>query len=297
MASANGLVALFEAMTRNLEQDRAHINSIDRGDGDTGDNMAANFRLITNSLQKQLGQGHETDIGKALNQAAKTLQHQGQGATAPIYAQGLVEAGNRLAGQTNFSLDDLVPLLEGLLTGANQASGNTQGAGSLIDVLLPGIMTYLQSKRAGQSDMEAILTALLNLRRGAFGTAQSPTGYGRSSGTDTTGQIDPGAAGAASLLEGLFGAILRQVLQGGGLGGLAGGLPQQQPAPHNLPSGRTSPQPAPQTIPSSGDNPFPLPNLPGGLGDLLGGLLGGGGQSAPDSSSSSGTDLSKHKYT
>ncbi len=295
MASANGLVALFEAMTRNLEQDRAHINSIDRSDGDTGDNMAENFRLITNSLQKQLGSGKEMDIGKALNQAAKTLQKQGHGATAPIYAQGLTEAGNRLAGQTAFSLDDLVPLLEGLLTGANKASGSSQGAGSLIDVLLPGIMTYLQSKRAGQSDMEAILTALLNLRRGAFGTAQSPVGYGRSSGTDTTGQIDPGAAGAASLLEGLFGAILRQVLQGGGLGSLGGGA--QQPAPQRAPSGRSSPQPAPQTIPSSSDSPFPLPNLPGGLGDLLGGLLGGAGQSAPDSSPSSGIDLSKHKYT
>ena len=284
MASANGLVALFEAMTRNLEHDRSHLNSIDRGDGDTGTNMAANFRLITDTLAQDLGPGGETDIGKALNQAARTLKKQGQGATASIYAQGLSEAGKRLAGQTSFTLDDLMPLLEGLLNGATKASGSSQGAGSLIDVLLPGIMAYLQSKRAGQSDMEAILTALLNLRRGAFGTAQSPAGYGRSSGTDTTGQVDPGAAGAASLLEGLFGAILRQVLQGGGgLGGPGGGAPQRQPAPRD-----TSPADAPS---------FPLPGLPGGLGDLIGGILGGASPAAPADPAPAGGDLSKHKYT
>ncbi|MBK9941141.1 MAG: DAK2 domain-containing protein [Kouleothrix sp.] len=269
MTSANSLVALFEAMTQNIEYDRTQINSIDRSDGDAGDNLAGNFRLITDTLAAALGQaGADADIGQALGQAAQVLQQNGQGASAPIYAQGLADAAQRLAGKTNFTLDDLMPLLEGLLSGSRKASGMQQGDGSLLDVLLPGIMAYLQAKRSGQSDIQSILTALLNLRRGSFGTAQSPRGYGSASGSDTSGQIDPGAAGAASLLEGLFGALLRQALsQGGGSGGL-GGLAQQQPAP------------APEPLPTDG-TPLPLPGIPSGIGDLLGTLFGGAGQAAP----------------
>lgn len=267
MASTDGLVGLFEAMTQNIEQDRAQLNSIDRGDGDTGDNMAANFRLITDTLAQSLGpSGSTTDIGEALALAAQQLNQNGQGATAPIYAQGLREAGKRLAGQTSFALDDLLPLLEGLLTGSRQASGASQGQGSLLDVLLPGILAYVQAKRGGQSDMDAILTALLNLRRGSFGTAQSPVGYGRSGGANTTGQIDPGAAGAASLLEGLFGALLRGALsKGGGAGGIGSVLSQPQ---------AQSPATQPQADPAAGAS-LPLPGIPSGIGDLIGQLLGG----------------------
>lgn len=283
MAPADGLIGLFEAMTRNIEQDRAQINSIDHGDNDTGDNMAANFRLITNTLSHTLGPaGNTDDIGAALGHAAQVLKKRGQGATAPIYAQGLREAGKRLAGQTSFSLDDLLPLLEGLLAGARQASGTKQGDGSLLDVLLPGILAYVQAKRGGQSDVDAILTALLNLRRGSFGTAQSPVGYGRSGGTDTSGKIDPGAAGAASLLEGLFGALLRGVLS------QAGGAASQPPA--------QAPDPQPNNQPGDG-TPLPLPGLPSGLGDLLGQLLGGAAGQAAPSAPAPGQGSSHRKYT
>lgn len=276
MAQADSLVALFEAMTQNLEQDRGQLNSLDRGDGDAGDNMAANFRLITDTLAQTLARsGENADVGDALAVASRTLRKNGQGATAPIYAQGLSEASKRLAGQTSFSLEDLLPLLEGLLSGSRKASGRKQGEGSLLDVLLPGIMAYVMAKRGGQTDLDAILTALLNLRRGANSTAESPTGYGSSSGKDTTGQVDPGAAGAASLLEGLFGAILRQAMQqgGGGLPGM-GGASQPSAGQAKFP-GRKAPDVQLGDDEQDQAAPLPLPSLPGGLGDLLGSLFGG----------------------
>jgi phosphoenolpyruvate---glycerone phosphotransferase subunit DhaL len=242
MASADSLVALFDAMTQNIQQDREHLNKLDRSDGDAGDNMAANFQLVTDTLAQTIQQaGPNADVGIALRQASQALQQQGKGATAPIYAQGLADAAQRLQGKTGFTIDDLLPLLQGLLTGTQQASGAPQGQGSLLDTLLPGIMAYMQAKQAGDSDTQALLKALLSLRRGANSTATSPTGWGSDSGRDTTGQIDPGAAGAASLLEGLFGALLKSAL----------GRGQSQPQ-----------TPAPQS--SSGGN----------IGDILGQLFG-----------------------
>ncbi len=251
MASADSLVALFDAATQNLQQDRDHLNSLDTADGDVGDNMVANFQLVTNALAQTVQQGGpQADVGVALRQAAEALNRQGQGATAPIYAQGLQDAAQRLQGKSGFSLEDLLPLLEGLMSGTQQASGAQPGEGSMLDTLLPGIMAYMQAKQAGQSDTQALLQALLSLRRGANATALSPKGYGSGGGSDQTGRIDPGAAGAASFLEGLFGALLNGALQQG--------QPQQRTVP---------PQSQPQA-PTA-------PQIPGGsIGDLLGQLFG-----------------------
>jgi dihydroxyacetone kinase-like protein len=251
MASADSLVALFDAATRNVQQDRDHLNSLDTADGDVGDNMAANFQLVTETLAQAVRQaGPQADAGLALRQAAEALNRRGRGATAPIYAQGLQDAAQRLQGKSGFSIEDLMPLLEGLLSGTQQASGAQPGEGSMLDTLLPGIMAYMQAKQAGDSDTQALLKALLSLRRGANSTTLSPKGYGSGGGTDTTGRVDPGAAGAASFLEGLFGALLNSALQQG--------QPQQRTVP---------PQSQPQQ-PSQ-------PQFPGGdLSDLLGQLFG-----------------------
>jgi hypothetical protein len=271
MADARSLVAIFEAITQNLEQDRDDINQLDRDDNDTGDNMVGNFRLVTETLQKQIGGSASPDVGAALSQAAQVLREGGRGATAPIYAQGLDEAATRLKGQSSFSLEDLLPLLEGLLGGAQQA-GAQQGQGGLLDVLLPAVLGYAQAKRNGQSEMEAILGALLETRRGANSTSRSSTGHGRARGRNTQGEIDPGAAAAASLLEGLFGALLKGGLQssardalggsgeapmrtGGSAGGKYGG-PSTLPAESEVPARQT---------PQSTGNP---------ILDILGGLFG-----------------------
>jgi dihydroxyacetone kinase-like protein len=278
MADARSLVAVFEAITSNLEQDRDDINQLDRDDHDTGDNMVANFRLVTETLQKQIGQSETADVGVALGQAAQVLRDNGRGATASIYASGLNEAAQKLSGQSSFSMSDLLPLLEGLLGGAQQAGagqGSQAGQGSLLDVLLPAIGSYSRAKRDGQGDMEAILGALLETRRGANSTARSSSGYGRASGRDTAGEVDPGAAAAASLLEGLFGALLKGGLQsqmGGALprgaeagmgqvgGGSAGG---KYGGPTTLPDESQAEAPS---QPKSSGNP---------ILDILGSLFGG----------------------
>ncbi|NJN19280.1 MAG: dihydroxyacetone kinase subunit L [Oscillochloris sp.] len=242
--SAQSLVALFEAITRNLETDREQINQLDRDDGDTGDNMAANFRLVTNTLSQTVQrQGEQADLGAALAQASQVLRNDGRGATAPMYAEGLGDAAQRLSGKQSFQLEDLIPLLEGLSGGVQRAQGGKPGEGSLLDVLIPGALTYLHGKRDGQSELEAILSALLSVRRGSFNTAGSEQGHGRASDRNTKGEIDPGAAGAASLLEGLFGALLQSALKNQGAQADAAGA-QRFPGPSTLPDQTPARQPA-----------------------------------------------------
>ncbi|MBX0329641.1 dihydroxyacetone kinase subunit L [Oscillochloris sp. ZM17-4] len=236
MASADSLVAIFEAITQNLERDQSSLNHLDRGNGNSGDNMVHNFQLVTSTLRKVTAQGGQQDVGAALGQAAQVLRDDGKGATAPIYASGFQDAATQLQGKSSFSLSDLMPLLQALLGGMQKANNSKPGEGSMLDAIVPGVMGYLDAKNNGQSEMEAILSGLLGSRRGANSTAGASTGYGQSAGRDTTGQIDPGAAGAASMLEGMFGALLQSAMRSQAQGQAQQQAPAQPAQPAQQPS-------------------------------------------------------------
>lgn len=245
MAQQINLSELFGSIAQEMQTDRHYLNGLDSRNRNAGDNMAKNFQIISDALAQQQGKVDDRD---ALTQAAEVLREQGQGKTASLYANGLEQAALSLP-TGSLSMDDILPLLEGLLRGVQQASGARQGQGTLLDALIPGVLGYMQAKQQGASDMEAILDALSAARRGTNGGyygqdgnslpfpmpgqtqqpgANSPYGGGQ---TQQPGipQIDPGAAGVGSLLEGLFRGILKGGLGGalgGGLGGLLGGSDQ-----------------------------------------------------------------------
>lgn len=207
------LAQLWKTIAGNAAEDRSYLNDLDDiGNGNAGDNYQSNMQLVANTLEHEL-QGGQGDVGRALLAAAERLRSNGRGATAPVYASGLADAGQRLLGRTGLSAADLLPLLEGLLNGAQGSSAIPQGGGGLLDALVPGVLGYLGAKQRGASDMEALMDALTNARRGTYSTRrQSPQvpSFGQ---RDTTGQIDPGAAGIGSLFEGLLRGFLQQQAQ------------------------------------------------------------------------------------
>ncbi len=238
------LTDLFADMTARLKEDRDSLNGLDgQGDGDTGDNMVANFETITSALRQV--QDQNVTVDQALNHASQVLREQGKGATAPIYANGLQAAAQDMQGKTSFGIDDIQDLLGGLLKGAQQTPGVEQGGGGLLDALLPGVTTFLEARRNGGSVLEALMQGFMASQRGTYQTTKANSGFGRFSDQQTQGRVDPGAAGASSVLGGLLGSLLS--------GGLRSGRGEQQP--------------------SSGLDQL----FRGGLGQLFGGLGGFGG--------------------
>lgn len=205
------LARLFASVAHSAAQERPYLNDLDDvGDGDAGDNHQANMQLVADTLQQEL-HGGRGDVGQALLTAARVLRGGGQGATAPIYAAGLAEAGEQLQGRTGLSVDDLLPLLEGLLRGAQGNPGSLpQGSGGLLDALVPGVLGYLDAKRRGASDTDALLDALTGARQGTYGTRRQSPPVPSFGERDTRGQLDPGAAGVGSLFEGLLRGLLGQ---------------------------------------------------------------------------------------
>jgi hypothetical protein len=204
------IAQLWRTIANHAADDRSYLNELDDiGNGNAGDNYQSNMQLVANTLEREL-QGGQGDVGRALLTAADTLRSQGRGSTAPVYASGLADAGKRLLGRSGLSASDLLPLLEGLLNGAQGSSTIPQGGGGLLDALVPGVLGYLGAKQRGASDMDAMLEALTNARRGTYSTRRESPPVESFGQRDTRGQLDPGAAGVGSLFEGLLRGFLQQ---------------------------------------------------------------------------------------
>ena len=268
----SSLTELFADITRGLNEDRDSLNALDQAhNGNAGDNMVFNFETITDALRQADQQNAPVD--QALNFASQMLRQSGKGKTAEMYANGLAEAANSFQGKQNFGIGDIATLLNGLLGGVQNTPGvRSQGGGGMLDGLLPGVMGFMQSKNSGGSLLESLFKGYMASQRGAFGTTGSESGFGSSSGRNTRGQVDPGAAAASSLLGSLFNSLLSNGLKAGsgnrlpssgledlfgGLGGL-GGMQQQQPRQQQ-------------------QDPYGGMQGGGGLGELFGQLFGGGG--------------------
>ncbi|MFB0536668.1 MAG: hypothetical protein ACETWR_16995 [Anaerolineae bacterium] len=198
----------LQAMTAN----RQEINALDGHNGNHGDNMVENLRLITDSLQEKSSQ----TPAEALGYASQRLQSQGHGGTSQYYARGLSQAAEQLQGRSSLDGNDVTSLLQVLLGAIpsqghqpqpqvggsvleqvlGMASGQPPQDGSLgmddvLNVLLPAGLAFLQAKQSGADTTSAAGQALMS--------------------TLTGGQMNPLQAGTPRAAAG--GLIAQSILQ------------------------------------------------------------------------------------
>lgn len=193
---------LFASIADQLRNDRDHLNQLDQqgGNGNHGDNMVANFDMLSDALRNLGGQ----DASSQLRHAADLMQERGRGASAQIYAQGLRQASQQVVGRVGIGLEDLAPLLQGLLGGMQQRTDAQPGQGTMIDSLLPGIMSFMQARASGRSMAESAMDALGAAMRGSSQIQRQPSQFGQYRRDGSDAYQDPGASSGASFLQGLF---------------------------------------------------------------------------------------------
>ncbi|MEP7291571.1 MAG: DAK2 domain-containing protein [Chloroflexota bacterium] len=196
------LADVFGSIANQLNNDRDQINAVD-ANGNHGSNIAENFQMVANTLSASRNQ----DAPTQLRQAAQVLQQNGRGGTANLYAGGLLEAAQRLVGKNGIGLDDVLPLLQGLLSGVQGQTQAQPGQGTLLDTLLPAIMGYASARNNGTDNQSAISNALNAALHGSQQTYPQPSPFGNRTQQAQLPRRDPGAASAHSLLEGLFNSI------------------------------------------------------------------------------------------
>jgi hypothetical protein len=190
---------LFGAALEAMAANRQEINALDGYNGNHGDNMVENLRLITESLQEKSSQ----TPAEALGYASQRLQSDGRGGTSQYYARGLGQAAEQLQGRSGLDGNDVMSLVQ-MLLGAIPSEGHEpqpQAGGSVLDqvlgmaseqrpqgrpfdqaqgrpqdsdlnlddvlnVLLPAGLAFLQAKQSGADTHSAAKQALMSALMG-----------------------------------------------------------------------------------------------------------------------------------
>jgi hypothetical protein len=182
-----------------MAANRQEINALDGTNGNHGDNMVENLRLITESLEEKSSQ----TPAEALGYASQRLQSDGRGGTSQYYARGLGQAAEQLQGRASLDGNDVMSLVQ-MLLGAIPSEGHQpqpQAGGSVLDqvlgmaseqrpqarpfdqaqgrpqdsdldlddvlnVLLPAGLAFLQAKQSGADTASAAKQALMSALMG-----------------------------------------------------------------------------------------------------------------------------------
>jgi hypothetical protein len=171
------LSKLFGAALETMTAQRQEINALDGYNGNHGDNMVENLRLITESLQEKSSQTPT----EALKHASQQLQSHGRGGTSQYYATGLSQAAKQLQGRPSLDGNDVMSLVQSVL-GAIPSEGHQpqpQAGSSVLDqvlgmssgddvlnTLLPAGLAFLQAKQSGADTATAATQALASTLMG-----------------------------------------------------------------------------------------------------------------------------------
>ncbi|HOJ00451.1 MAG TPA: hypothetical protein PLL88_02435 [Anaerolineaceae bacterium] len=172
------LLKIFNQVSKTLKTNQDALNQADEYNHDHGDHMVEIFEVITSAMKTK----KNADPADQLDYAAQLLRQKSSSGSATTYANGLTQASKQISGKS-INIDTVLPLLQTLLsggeTGASSSGGllgdllgtflggasstTTSGGSGGIDLsdLLGAGLSYMQSKQAGSSDMEALSKVLL----------------------------------------------------------------------------------------------------------------------------------------
>jgi hypothetical protein len=144
---------LFGAALQAVTAHRQEINDLDGYNGNHGDNMVENVRMIVDALKERSTQMPS----EALGYAGERLRSEGRGGTSQYYAKGLSEAAEQLQDRPSLEPGDVMSVVQSIL-GAIPSQGHPQqpqAGGTVLEQMLG--MGGGQPGQAGGSVLEQVL--------------------------------------------------------------------------------------------------------------------------------------------
>lgn len=186
------LAKVFQSVAKALAENREVLNQADAYNHDHGDNVTEVFEVVTQAVKEK----KNASAAEQLAYASELLR-QRQSGSARYYAGGLARAAEEFRGKKVTS-DNVMQLVQTLLSGGQQAAepppaaapdlltsllggAGAPGTGAgqpAIDVgsLLNAGMAYLSAKGSGQSDMQALMGALMTAAQGGSAPHRAQSG-------------------------------------------------------------------------------------------------------------------------
>lgn len=197
-------INLLNEIQKIMLEKKDYLIDLDRvvGDGDLGLTMSDGFAAAYEAVKDTA----ETDIGKLLYMAGKSMAAKVPSTMGTLMASGLMQAGKVLKGKTEAEDEDIAAFFmayeEGVITrGKAKVSEKT-----FLDGLDPAVEALKDALSAGKSLKESAKDAADAAEQGFHNTVGMIAVHGRAAvrGEDSRSLEDPGAAVAMLLMRAFY---------------------------------------------------------------------------------------------
>jgi len=180
MTNSIDLQTLFNSVTQQLAEKKDTLNESDSYNHNHGDHMVKIFNLVQNAVEQK----SDKPIEDQLSYASRVVQQKGDSGSAALYAEGLSKAAENFSGR-ELNKNNISILLQSLFGAEKPTQKPKQETGDIMNTLLSEFtnqasreddadqsfglddiikagMTFFQSKQDGDTNMEAIMDALMS---------------------------------------------------------------------------------------------------------------------------------------
>lgn len=195
------VIAWVTACAQAIAENREMLTSLDAaiGDADHGANMDRGFQAV----MRKLPEIQDQDLGMILKTVGMTLVSTVGGAGGPLYGTFFLQAGMKLAGKTELTLEDWAAALQAAVAGVVARGKAEAGDKTMVDALLPALKALQEAAVQGHTFQEAVQRSASAAEAGMIATIPLIARKGRASylGERSAGHQDPGATSSYLLLK------------------------------------------------------------------------------------------------
>jgi len=199
--SRDNVLAWIKACAATLSENKMYLIELDAaiGDADHGANMDRGFQAIMGKM----GEMSDKDIGTIFKTVAMTLISTVGGASGPLYGTFFLQAGTKVAGKMEMTIDEWAVALDAALAGILMRGKAELNDKTMVDALTPAVSALKQAIADGKSQTEALYASVEAARQGMEATIPLVARKGRASylGERSAGHQDPGATSSYLILK------------------------------------------------------------------------------------------------
>ena len=171
------IIKIIDCMADTNIQNEVYFCELDSvaGDGDFGMSLAKGFKVVKqewDSLEKD-------DIGAFLKGCGMIITEYCGGASGPIWGTAFISAARTAKGKTELSLKELADVMQSAVEGIQKRGGAQLGDKTLLDALIPAVISLKNDAEAGLGVTTAFANAANAASEGAEKTKNMVAKRGR----------------------------------------------------------------------------------------------------------------------
>ena len=198
------LVNMLHSSAEIIESERQRLSQLDSisGDGDHGITMSRAMKLVSKAIDQQKSK----EIKSLLESVSWNLLGVDGGATGPLLGTLFKGMADSLEEGQQLTVAAFSRMFETGLPFLEKITKAGIGDKTLMDALIPAIISLKESAQEGKNFLEALKAAAEAAKNGAESTKDLVARFGRAKnlGEKTLGHPDPGATSMALILRGFY---------------------------------------------------------------------------------------------